>query len=397
MPTLPRLFAATLLALALLPAARAQGADVELFDRPDFGGTRLTLGSAAPDLAGFGLSQRASSVIVNRGQWEFCTLPQYRGTCITAGPGRYARLPAGFNDSLASLRPVGGGPVTPGTPPRPEPPRQPTIVLIAADIGGAEMRVTEPVEDLRRRAFNDSAAVVDVLAGQWELCSDGGFGGQCQRFGPGRHELPPGLRNRLSSLRPVAGGPFGPGGPGTPPTGRPWPGAVPALVLYEHRDGGGRALELHEASANLGAYGFNDRASSVEVLRGRWQLCRHADFNGECIVLGPGRHALNGPLNDTVSSVRPVWGRDDRTQPPPLAVTLYEQAELRGRTVTVEGPVGDLRELDFNDRALAVQVHAGRWQLCSSSGYRGRCAEFGPGWYRLPDDLARALSSLRPF
>ena len=49
-----------------------------------------------------------------------------------------------------------------------------------------------------------------------------------------------------------------------------------------------------------------------------------------------------------------------------------------------------------NDRTLVVEVHAGRWQLCSSSDFRGRCVEFGPGWHRLPEGLAGELSSLRP-
>ncbi len=118
MPDLTRLLAAAALAATLALPAAAQTADVELFDQPDFAGTRLTLGSAAPDLAGFGLTRRASSVIVHRGQWEFCTQPQFRGTCITTGPGRYGRLPPAFNDSVASLRPVGASPITPGTPAR---------------------------------------------------------------------------------------------------------------------------------------------------------------------------------------------------------------------------------------------------------------------------------------
>lgn len=384
----------TLLGLATPAAAQ----DVELYEQPDFAGLRLTLSQAVPDLSGYGLQRRVSSVIVHRGQWEFCTQAQWRGDCVTAGPGRYARLPPALNDSVVSLRPAGAGV---GGPPRPRPeaPRQPTVVLYAGDFSGPELRLSEAVDDLRRRAFNDSATTVEVLAGQWELCSDGGYGGHCLRLGPGRHALPPPLRDRLSSLRPWTG----PGTTGTPGgsgvhggPGRPWAGAAPALVLYEHAGGGGRALELHEASANLGAQGFNDRASSVEVLRGRWQLCRHADFQGECVVLGPGRHTLEGRLHDGVSSLRPLWGRDARPQAPAAALTLHDQIDLRGRALYVDALVDNLRDLDFNDRAVAVEVHGGRWELCSASHGRGRCAEFGPGWHRLPEGLARELSSLRP-
>lgn len=402
MTRLPR-FIATALAGLTVCAASAQ--DVELFDRPDFGGLRLTLGQTTPDLAAYGLSQRVSSVVVHRGQWEFCTQPQFRGACVTVGPGRYGRLPPALNDSVASLRPAGGTVGGPVAPPRPEPGRGPAIVLYGGESTVYELRVDEPVENLSRRGFNDVANRVDVLAGTWELCSDGGYGGECQRFGPGRHVLPPALRDRLSSLRPLGyGGPDGPRRPGGPdgrpwpvgPDHRPWPGAAPAIVLHEHARGTGRELALSAAVSNLEALGFNDRASSVEVFRGRWQLCRHADYQGDCAVFGPGRHSLEGRLHDGVSSLRPLYGRDDRHAPPPAALTLHDAADLRGRSLFVDATVYNLRDQGFNDRALVVEVHAGRWQLCSSSDFRGRCAEFGPGWHRLPEGLAGELSSLRP-
>ena len=97
-----------------------------------------------------------------------------------------------------------------------------------------------------------------------------------------------------------------------------------------------------------------------------------------------------------MSSVRPVWGRDDRTQRPHAALTLYDQLDLRGRSLFVDSPIENLRDLGFNDRAMAIEVHGGRWELCSSSYGRGRCVEFGPGWHRLPEGLARELTSLRP-
>lgn len=419
-PTLHRGLITFLLAV-VSPWVLAQ--DVELYERPNFAGTRLALDGAAADLAQYGMGNQASSVIVWRGQWEFCTQPQYRGACITVGPGRYDRLPAGLDNSLASLRPAGRGPVEPPRPPQPPQPPQPPfppqpprpdpgasarIVLYAGDFGGQSLQLTQAVSDLRSLAFNDSAAVIDVLAGLWELCADGGYSGACQRFQPGRHQLPPELRDRLSSLRPVdsltppgpgrpggPGGPGRPGGPGGPGTG-PWPGATSALVLYEHRDLKGRELALTSAASNLGALDFNDRASSVEIFRGRWQLCRHRDYRGDCVVLGPGRHNFDRTMNDEVSSLRPVYGRDDRSTLPERAVTLYERVELRGRALFVDGPVRNLRDQDFNDRAAAIEVHGGRWELCSSSDFRGSCSVFGPGWHRLPSSLAGELTSLRP-
>lgn len=397
-------------------AGWASAQDVELYDRPDFRGARLALDAAAADLGRYGLGDRVSSVVVSRGQWEFCTQPQFRGACITVGPGRYNRLPPALDDKLASLRPADSGRPQPPVPQtRPEPPRgQAGIVLYAGDFSGPELRLFDAVSDLRSRAFNDSATSIDVLHGAWELCSDGGYDGQCLRFGRGRHLLPPALRDRLSSLRPVGDGPSGPPprdprdpyrpiGPGVPGgpfgpdgPGRPWSGATPAIVFHEHINFGGRQLPLAGPTPDFGPLGFNDRASSVEVYRGRWQICRHADFQGDCAVFGPGRYTLGGGLQDAVSSARPLFGRGDRHLEPHGGVTLHEQLDLRGHSVFVDGEVRNLRELDFNDRAVAIEVHGGHWELCSASDQRGRCLIFGPGWHRLPEGLAGELSSLRP-
>lgn len=417
MPLFPAPAAARLLrlmcgALALSGAAAGAAAQgVELYDRPDFGGLRLTLDAAEADLARYGLGSRVSSVVVTRGQWEFCTQPQFRGACVTVGPGRYGRLPPALNDSLASLRPVGGRPPRPPEPPepvRPDPGGPGAIVLYAGEFSGPELRLSDSVNDLRSRAFNDSAVSIEVLSGAWELCSDGGFGGQCQRFGRGRHALPPALRDRLSSLRLLGGAdrpdrpgrpdrpdrPHGPGGIDGP--ARPWSGATPAIVLHEHEGFSGRQLPLAGPAPDFREFGFNDRASSVEVFRGRWQLCRHVGFEGDCATFGPGRYELGGALQDSVSSARPLFGRQDRQLGGDGGVTLHAAPDLRGPALFVDGAVRNLRDLDFNDRAVAVEVHAGRWELCSQSDHRGRCLSFGPGWHRLPEGLAGELSSLRP-
>lgn len=376
--------------------AAALAQDVELYDRPDFRGTRLTLDTAAADLSSYGLGGGVSSLVVTRGQWEFCTQPQYRGACVTLGPGRYERLPPSLNDRLASLRPVADmtPPPPQARPYRPLPPGMPAIVLVAGDLSGEERLVTDAIEDLRSQGFNDSTSHVDVRAGRWELCPDGGYQGACLVFGPGRHVLPPELRNRLSSLRPVGPGRGGLPAPLPDPI-RPAPGMAD-LVLFEHPDFSGRRLALDRAAPNLAPLGFNDQASAVEIRRGRWQLCRHADYGGECVVLGPGRYALGQSMQDEVSSVRPLVGNGGPAPGPALAVTLYDGPDGRGRSVVVERPVDNLRDLRFNDRALSVEVHGGRWELCSAAGFRGRCEVFGPGRHRLPNGLAGELSSLRP-
>lgn len=375
--------AAVLVWLTAIGGAAAQ--DIEFYERADFGGTRLTLSESAPNLGGYGASARVVSAVVRRGQWELCSLPNYGGACMTLGPGRYAQLPPAMQGNVMSAREVGKAPPPVVTRPGTLPPG--TVVLYSDEFAGQELVVSDSVSDLRSRNFNDLAAAVVIADGEWDLCSDGGYSGTCMRFRAGRHVLPPALRGQLSSLRPAGGGrPVTPGQPGSA-----------ALVLYEGGNFGGRQLPLSDAAGNLAEQGFNDRASSVEIFRGRWQICAHANFNEPCTVLGPGRHQLQGPLQNSVSSVRPLGGRRDDPRPPSGgAVSLYESFDLGGRSLLVSATVTNLRSEDFNDRARSVDIHSGRWELCSDSDFRGQCVILGPGRHTLPEGLSGRLSSLRP-
>ncbi len=102
--------------------------------------------------------------------------------------------------------------------------------------------------------------------------------------------------------------------------------AAAQVVFYEREDFQGRSFTTETQVGNLERYGFNDRASSVVVLRDRWEVCEDARFRGRCIVLRPGRYpslAAMG-MNDRVSSVRTVSRNarfdDDRYAPAPVPV-----------------------------------------------------------------------------
>jgi hypothetical protein len=389
-------------ALAFLCAAGigvAAAQDVELFDKPNFTGVRLTLSDSAPDLGSFGLGDRVSSVVVHRGQWEFCTEPRFGGACITVGPGRYAQLPPGLRGSLASLREVGREPrpvpPPPPEPPRPGPPGQgPSVIVLFDDIfRGARLMLNDRVDDLRQQNFNDRTISVEITGGAaWDLCSDGGFGGDCIRLGAGRHLLPQNWQGRVSSVRPLGGG-GGPGGPGGP--GRPGgPADNVTVTLFNRPDFGGRELVLTGDTRNLEDQGFNDAASSVLIERGLWQLCANSNFRDPCVVLGRGRHVLRPPLANGVSSVRRVTGGPDDPRRGRRGITLYEQQNQRGDSLFADQALPNLRGHDFNDRARSVDVHGGSWQLCSAPGYRGQCIVFGPGEHTLPQGVG--ITSLRP-
>jgi len=89
--------------------------------------------------------------------------------------------------------------------------------------------------------------------------------------------------------------------------------AAAQVTFFEREGFQGRSFTTEQQIGNFERFGFNDRASAVIVDRGRWQVCEDARFEGQCVVLRPGRYeslAAMG-LNNSVSSVQPV-GRNAR-------------------------------------------------------------------------------------
>ncbi|MDQ2927985.1 MAG: beta/gamma crystallin family protein [Caldimonas sp.] len=83
------------------------------------------------------------------------------------------------------------------------------------------------------------------------------------------------------------------------------------VTFFEHDGFRGRSFTSDRSVGNFARFGFNDRASSVIVRSGRWELCDNAGFGGRCVVLRPGRYGSLSAMgmNDRVSSVRRVGGR----------------------------------------------------------------------------------------
>jgi len=68
----------------------------------------------------------------------------------------------------------------------------------------------------------------------------------------------------------------------------------------------GPQVEVSQDVRSLNDVGFNDRATSLIIREGRWEFCEHADFRGECVVLGPGRYDVLDRMNNRISSMRRV-------------------------------------------------------------------------------------------
>jgi len=103
------------------------------------------------------------------------------------------------------------------------------------------------------------------------------------------------------------------------------------ITFYEHQGFEGRSFTTEKRIGNFSRYGFNDRASSVEVLHDRWEVCEDARFDGRCVVLRPGRYPSLAEmgLNNRISSVRAISPdariEDHHYAPAPVAVNDYRR------------------------------------------------------------------------
>jgi hypothetical protein len=75
---------------------------------PDAGmrGRPVRLDREVHDLSRYGFNDRAESVVVNYGRWEFCVDANFRGRCVVMGPGSYGRLHGGLDRRISSVRRV---------------------------------------------------------------------------------------------------------------------------------------------------------------------------------------------------------------------------------------------------------------------------------------------------
>lgn len=195
-------------------------------------------------------------------------------------------------------------------------------------------------------------------------------------------------------------------------------GARAQIVVYQDDDFGGRSVSSNTSLPNLAEQGFNDKASSVVVRTGRWQLCDDAFFRGRCVTLGPGSYrSLSAmDLNDRVSSVRdlgwtpdgaggwtgqgggqPHWGHAGGRWGQGARAVVFEHAGMAGRALVIE-PAGnpDFARQGFNDLASSIRIESGYWLFCTDAHYEGECRTFGPGDHAtLPGRFNDRFSSAR--
>lgn len=233
---------------------------------------------------------------------------------------------------------------------------------------GPSFSTGQPLADFSRQGFNDRASSIVVTDGPWEVCDDVGFAGRCTVLRPGRYAnlVAMGLDNRISSVRRAQR-------PGN---------AEPAITFYDQEGYSGRSYTTEQTRPNFQREGFNDRASSVVVTGGAWEVCSDTRFGGRCTLLRTGDYPSLQPmgLNDRISSVRRV---DDAPAPPVAvgpSIVFYDQEGLRGRSFTADDTVANLERQGVG-RAASAEVLGGNWDVCEDPRFGGRCTRLSPGRY----------------
>ncbi|WP_084420923.1 beta/gamma crystallin-related protein [Henriciella litoralis] len=198
-------------------------------------------------------------------------------------------------------------------------------------------------------------------------------------------------------------------------------------ILYANPDFTGQSIRVTGTVPRLTQYRFNDKASSIRITGGAWEVCVDADFRGRCEIIEYREDRLNEiRLNDNISSIRPVtyrgdrWDRYERDRRGPrydhdrgrdrdwdrghgngyrqnAPIVLFEHGDFRGKSLPLNGAVAHLNQLGFNDNVSSIAVQSGAWEVCTDPNFRGRCeviyaSQSNLGHYRLNDNI----SSIRP-
>jgi hypothetical protein len=174
------------------------------------------------------------------------------------------------------------------------------------------------------------------------------------------------------------------------------------ITFFEGEGFQGQRVVVTGTVPNFAQTGFNDRASSIIIRDGAWEVCDDAYFRGNCVALQPGRYPSlrEAGMQNRISSAREL----NTYGGPPQAkgnrgarAVLYSGPEFRGQRFVIDtNVVPNLAGTGFNDRAQSLTVERGYWIFCSDAHFQGECRTFGPGDYpSLAGSLGQRISSGR--
>ena len=169
-----------------------------------------------------------------------------------------------------------------------------------------------------------------------------------------------------------------------------------ALILFSGANYTGDAVNIFDPIHALPEIRFNDRARSVAVLSGAWEICEHSDFTGRCVFLREDVPDLRYyDLGGDVSSVRPIYEYTDAEH------GLMFVRDERGYIQYADAVRYGNDDYDYGyGRTTRVEVyHYGYSPAYRTYGYYDPLAGYGPygfGYSRGGYNTYRAYHRERP-
>ena len=97
----------TALGVAGVLLAAQASAQVTFYQGRDFRGPSFTADGPVWNLERYGFNDRASSAVVDNGEWQVCEDARFGGRCVVLQPGEYPSLrEMGLNNMVSSVRPA---------------------------------------------------------------------------------------------------------------------------------------------------------------------------------------------------------------------------------------------------------------------------------------------------
>ena len=191
------------LGLATLVSASAYAAGLTMYTQPDFTGQQHTFRGDATSLVHSGVEDQASSARIDSGQWQLCTQPDFKGDCMTLGPGDYSRLDERVFHKVESVRQVGGNERYQRYSRYSGYDEGSGALELFAGTGfrGHMMDLDRDMPRLGGRGEGLGISSLVVNEGTWELCTEPGFRGECETYDRGHYRDIGRLNNQVGSIR----------------------------------------------------------------------------------------------------------------------------------------------------------------------------------------------------
>lgn len=241
---------------------------------------------------------------------------------------------------------------------------------------GRNLRITRDTPKLKKLGFANMAMSIRIGHGQWEVCDDNQYKGNCEVFGPGDYRFSGfGWAKKIKSVRHIK--------PGTP-----------LITLYSGENMKGKSHTYANNMPHIKDFATNDFAHSLKVTRGAWVLCEDSKGKGKCETVrrnipNLAKIGLAGAIssvyraqdwhNDDPYIVDGVDDRDGRynngydNRRRRAQIVLFDGLNYSGARITIDTMEADLRNSGFSNRALSVHVLGGVWELCDGANYTKTC------------------------